>query len=187
MFHIELRQFPHNFCHFNLSDGELEALLAPWREGHTIEVGERKWDPHRAKLTVLEGPELELQELSMGRGWRTAERRSQDVTDKVLPAHVPRPAAPAATPAAGAVQADPAAVPGTTPAGSPSGAPGLADPLAALVQIGALLGPEAPRLLEAWRAAAAEDPSKTPSQALAVAEERLRRDAGSMQTEPPGG
>ena len=91
----------------------------------------------------------------MGRGWRAAERRSQEVTDRVL-ATAPPPAPPPPGPA-----------PATAPA--PAG-PGLADPLAALVQIGALLGPEAPRLLDAWRVAAAGDPSLSPSQALAMAE-----------------
>ncbi len=172
MYHVELRQFPHNFCRFNLSDAELAALLGPWRGGQSIELGERKWSPEQAKIKVLEGPELELQELSMGRGWRTAERRSQDVTDRVLAA-----AAPAVSPPP----------PATGGAGSPAGGPALADPLAALVQIGALLGPEAPRLLEAWRAAAARDPSLSPSRALAVAEENLRGTAGSVQPQPPGG
>jgi hypothetical protein len=164
MYHVELRQFPHNFCRFNLSEAELAALLAPWKSGQPIELGERKWSPHQAKMRILEGPELDLTELSMGRGWRSAERRSQEVTERVLAA--------AATP---------------PPLGSPAGGAALADPLAALVQIGALLGPEAPALLQAWRAAAAEDPSLSPSRALAVAEENLRRARDSAQPELPGG
>ncbi len=169
MYHVELRQFPHNFCRFNLSEGELAALLAPWAAGQVIEVGDRKWNPQQAKITVLEGPELELQELSMGRGWRTAERRSQDVTDRVLAA-APAPLAPRAM------------APASAPASAGSG---LADPLAALVQIGALLGPEAPQLLEAWRVAAAADPSLSPSGALAAAEESLRGPAAGAQRKPP--
>jgi len=173
MFHIELRQFPHNFCRFNLSDTELASLLIPWRGGETIELGERKWSPHQAKIKILEGPELELQEMSMGRGWRTAERRSEDVTDRMLGAYAP---APIAEPAAA----------GAASSGPEAGGPALADPLSALVQIGALLGPDAPRLLEAWRAAAAADTSLPPSRALAAAEEALRGAAGNMQPEPPG-
>ncbi len=169
MYHVELRQFPHNFCRFNLSEGELAVLLAPWKGGQPIELGERKWNPHQAKITILEGPELELQEMAMGRGWRAAERRSQDVTDRVLAVAVPSPAAPQ-----------------TMASGSPAAGPGLADPLAALVQIGALLGPEAPQLLEAWRAAAAADPSLSPSGALATAEGRLSGNAGDPQQKPPG-
>ena len=187
MFHIELRQFPHNFCRFNLTEGELAVLLRPWGEGRAIELGERKWSPHQAKLIVLEGPELELGELSMGRGWRTAERRSQDVTDRVLAALTPT---PAASPEPGAASTGPgAAAPGPTAASpeSPGGGPALADPVSALVQIGALLGPDAPRLLEAWRAAAAADPSLAPSQALAAAEQNLRGTPGGTQPRPPGG
>jgi len=179
MYHVELRQFPHNFCHFNLSAAELAAIVEPWKRGEPIEVGDRKWSPHQAKIRILEGPELELQELSMGRGWRAAERRSQDVTDRVL---ATAPTAPGAPP--------PHAAPppqGSGPASAPGpGGPGLADPLAALVQIGALLGPEAPRLLDAWRSAAAGDPSLSPSQALAMAEEGLRRTAEGAQENSPG-
>jgi len=169
MYHVELRQFPHNFCRFNLSDAELTGLLAPWRSGQPIELGERKWSPHQAKIRILEGPELELQELTMGRGWRTAESRSREVTDRVL-APVP-PEGPAA------------GVPGR--AAPDPGAAALADPFAALVQIGALLGPEAPRLLEAWRTAAAGDPSLSPSEALASAEQSLRGADESAQPHPP--
>src|SRR5271169_3718362 len=161
MYHVELRQFPHNFCRFNLSEGELAVLATPWSRGEVIEAGERKWSPHQAKIKILEGPELELEELSMGRGWRAAERRSQDVTDRVLAAAIPAPVSPIASPAA---------------AGS-----GLADPLAAVLQIGALLGPEA------WRAAAAANPSLSPSESLGAAEESLRGAAGDAQRKPPGG
>ena len=174
MYHVELRQFPHNFCRFNLSEGELAALVVPWSRGEVLDAGERKWSPQVAKIKILEGPELELQELSMGRGWRHAERRSQDVTDRVL----------AAVPAASRAGLSPAAPPAArapatgevSEAGAGAGS-GLADPLAALVQIGARLGPEAPRLLAAWRAAAAADPSLSPSGALAAAEESLGGDA----------
>ena len=191
MYHVEFRQFPHNFSRFNLTEAELATLLAPWRAGQAIEVGERKWSPHQAKITILEGPELELQELSMGRGWRTAERRSQDVTDRVLApvqpqALPPEPPGVAAQPGLSAVTA------GTPPSGAASagaqaGAPALADPLGVLVQIGALLGSGAPQLLDAWRAAAGGDPSLSPSQALAAAEATLRRAGGGSQQDPPEG
>lgn len=85
MFHVELRQFPHNACAFNLSEDELlERVVGPWAAGEWVELGERKWSPHRAKLTVLEGPRLELADLAMGRGWRNAEHRGKDVTASVL-------------------------------------------------------------------------------------------------------
>src|ERR1019366_5586588 len=56
----------------------------PWAREQWVEVGERKWNPHEAKLTILEGPKLETQQLSMGRGWRAAQRRSEDITERVL-------------------------------------------------------------------------------------------------------
>jgi hypothetical protein len=77
-----------------------------------VALGERKWSPHQAKLTILEGPRLEVQQLSMGRGWRVAQRQSEDVTERLLAA-----AAGAAAPAGGFAEqllpllgADPAAL-----------------------------------------------------------------------------
>lgn len=84
MFHIELRQFPHNACHFNLSEPQLRSLVLPWVREEWIEIGERKWNPNQAKLKIVEGPELPLDQLTMGRGWRHAEREGQDVTERVL-------------------------------------------------------------------------------------------------------
>src|SRR5260370_29422935 len=86
MYHLELRQFPHNLCRFNLTEQDLRALLAPWVLEKPLELGERKWSPHQATLTVLEGPRLELQQLSMGRGWRASPRNSADVTALVIAA-----------------------------------------------------------------------------------------------------
>jgi hypothetical protein len=87
MFHVELRQFPHNFCRFNLSDAELrETILEPWVKGGPVELGDRRWDPVQTKLTVLEGPRLGPGELTMGRGWRAAERNGREVTDQLLSA-----------------------------------------------------------------------------------------------------
>ena len=86
MFHIELRKFPHSAWRFNLSEGELRAILVPWARDEWTEVGERNWNPHESKMTILEGPKLEPQDISMGRGWRNAQRRSEDITDKTLSA-----------------------------------------------------------------------------------------------------
>lgn len=87
VYHVELRQFPNNLCRFNLSEGELRAMLVePWIHDRLVDLGERKWDPQKAKLTVLEGPRLEAGELTMGRGWRAAQRRGRDVTEMLLAA-----------------------------------------------------------------------------------------------------
>ena len=59
VYHVELRQFPHNFCRFNLTERDLhEMILNAWARGDWIELGERKWSPHQASLKVIEGPEL---------------------------------------------------------------------------------------------------------------------------------
>ena len=66
MFHLELRQFPHNHCQFNLADEELRAIAEPWANGQWVELGQRKWSPHQAKLKIIEGPPIPMQQLSMG-------------------------------------------------------------------------------------------------------------------------
>jgi hypothetical protein len=84
MFHLELRHFPHSVCRFNLSEEELRPIVSAWARGQILELGERRWSPHEARLTVIEGPRLEAGELSMGRGWRAAQRRGADVTERML-------------------------------------------------------------------------------------------------------
>jgi hypothetical protein len=85
VFHVELRQFPHLARSFNLSEAELNAkVLVPWSKGQPVKMGEREWEPARAKLTILEGPELRVDEIGMGRGWGTAMRHGQEVTERVI-------------------------------------------------------------------------------------------------------
>jgi hypothetical protein len=148
MYHIELRQFPHNTCRFNLTEQELRALLEPWVREKFVEVGERKWSPHQAKLTILEGPRLEVQQLSMGRGWRAAQRQSEDVTERLL---------------AQAKQADDA----TAGVGDAAPAGGFAE------QLLPLLGADPAALLQAWRLIAERRPELSPSESLALAEATL--------------
>ncbi len=84
MYHVEVRQFPHNTCRFNLGERELLAIAVPWVNEEWVEVGERRWNVNQAKLTILEGPQLSVSQLTMGRGWRSAQRKSEDVTERVL-------------------------------------------------------------------------------------------------------
>jgi len=85
MFHLELRQFPHVARAFNLTREELDLRFArPWVGGETVVHDDRRWSPERARLTILEGPELRVEEIGLGRGWATAGRSSRDVTDSVL-------------------------------------------------------------------------------------------------------
>ena len=66
---------------------ELDAqILRPWASGQSVEWGERRWSPEKAKLTVYEGPELRPDEIGLGRGWQNATRTGDDVTARVLAA-----------------------------------------------------------------------------------------------------
>ncbi len=189
MFHIELRQFPHSAWSFNLSEAELRAVVVPWAREQWVEVGERKWNPHEAKLTILEGPKLETQQLSMGRGWRAAQRRSEDITERVLTtvtqaeqeraraqedARIEEAArAQVAAAQAGSAAQDRSGAQEGSAAASPAGAPALADPLALGVQLASLLGAQPSQLLAAWQQAAAGSPGMAPSETLALAERAL--------------
>ncbi len=85
VYHVELRHFPRNVCRFNLSAEELRTtVLEPWVADRPFELGELKWDPRQARLLVLEGPRIPPDQLSMGRGWRTAQRDGRDVTAQLL-------------------------------------------------------------------------------------------------------
>jgi len=155
VYHVELRQFPHNMCRFNLSEEELvDTIVGAWAEEKWIEFGERKWNPHQARLKVLEGPQLAVEELAMGRGWRNAQRHSEDVTERVLEQARARQAAAAASEAAAA---------------GAGAAAGAADE-----QLLALLGADPGALLASWRLTAARRPELAPSEALALAEATLR-------------
>jgi hypothetical protein len=170
MFHVELRQFPHSACAFNLSEAELSGLVTPWSRDEWVELGERKWNPHQARLTVLEGPHLPVEDLAVGRGWRNAQHRSEDVTERMLAraqtSQQGRGAAPAGmtapdgSPAGGAGE-----LAGGPVAGSPSASD--AEPLS-------LLGTDPAALLAAWRLAAQRRPELSPSESLALAESTLR-------------
>jgi hypothetical protein len=180
VYHLQLRQFPNHATRFNISEEEVRAVLEPWVRQQIVEVGERKWAPERATLTVLEGPKLEIQDLALGRGWRAAERSGEDVTERMLAAvaHALASAAPAVPPAAGptpAVQPPSAvqardAVQGPGVPGPSHGAPPPADPLALAVQLASLLGNDPELLLAAWRKVAARSSGLAPSEALALAE-----------------
>jgi hypothetical protein len=171
MYHVELRHFPHNMSRFNIDGAQLRAIVEPWARGEQIEFGEHRWSPEQARLTILEGPRIPPAQLTMGRGWRAAERQGKDVTEAVL-------AAARRAVAAAASGAGPAAA-GTVGAGMPvapgsAGAAPAVDAFALGMQMAALLGPDAMRLLDAWRAAAVSSPGLAPSETLARAEEALR-------------
>jgi len=162
VFHVELRKFPHNACAFNLTEAELGEIVGPWSREQWVELGERKWSPHQARLTVLEGPHLAVEDLALGRGWRNALRRSREVTERVLAQALAAPSPSAAAPAPGAPAV--AAAESDTPSGDS----------AAAATLHLLLGPDPAALLQAWRLAAQRRPELTPSESLALAEATLR-------------
>jgi hypothetical protein len=85
VFHVELRQFPHQARAFNLSREELETrILSLWGAGSSIELDERHWSPKQARLTIYEGPHLAPDQLGMGPGWQNVTREGEDVTARVL-------------------------------------------------------------------------------------------------------
>ncbi|HYM54374.1 MAG TPA: hypothetical protein VES97_03370 [Solirubrobacteraceae bacterium] len=184
MYHLELRQFPHNHCRFNLTDAELQALLGPWVREKAIEGGERKWSPHQARLTILEGPELPVEQLSMGRGWRAAQRQGIDVTDRLLAsakeaADAADAAARVAEAATIAAQAGATLAAGAQPASTPPAGGPPADPLALGVQLASLLGEDPAGLLAAWRAVVSRASGLAPSESLALAERKIRGPGGN--------
>ncbi len=87
VYHVELRHFPRNLCHFNMGAAELQsAILEPWAADRMFDLGELRWDPRQARLTILEGPRIPPDQLTMGRGWSTAKRQGTDVTARLLAA-----------------------------------------------------------------------------------------------------
>jgi hypothetical protein len=173
VYHLELRQFPRRVQRFNLDGPAVGEIVLPWVQERVVELGEHKWSPHQATITILEGAELSLDRVSMGRGWRAAERECEDVTDRVL-AEARRAVAGGAAGAAVAVQAAGAepAEPAWLVAPGDSGT----DPLAVGVELASLLGSEPSRLLAAWRAVAERSGGLTPSETLALAERELARE-----------
>jgi len=84
VYHVELRHFPRNVCRFNLSaEGLRTTVLEPWAADRPFELGEIRWDPRQARLTVIESKRIPPEQLSMGRGWSTAQRLGRDVTAQV--------------------------------------------------------------------------------------------------------
>jgi hypothetical protein len=85
MFHVELRQSLHVTRTLNLSAEELWAqIVGPWVSDQEVELGDRRWSPERARLTIYEAPALRTEELGLGRGWSNATKSGHDVTTRVL-------------------------------------------------------------------------------------------------------
>jgi hypothetical protein len=187
VYHVELRQFPHNLCRFNLTEQELRlTVLEPWARDQWIEFGERKWSPQQSKLTVLKGPELPVSQLSMGRGWRAAQRQGEDVTEGMLAAIRQSAGVSGATPPGppgkrrgGFAWRGPAAEPLPPPdrADSVGDAQGSSqsDPGAASLglELLSLMAGEPARPWRAWELARLRYPASSASECLALAERAI--------------
>jgi len=172
VYHVELRKFPHSVCRFNQTEQQVRAIVVPWTNEEWIEEGERKWNSNEATITVLEGPKLSMPELAMGRGWRNAQRRSEDVTERVLEAvKQQRPD--------GAGPRDPAGAAAegrsleSTPAGeAPADPQLLADSLA--LELLGLLDAGPAQLSRAWALASERRGDASAAESLALAEQSVR-------------
>jgi len=156
MYHLEMRQFPHNMCRFNMSSEEVLAVVEPWANDRWVELGERRWSPHQAKMTIIEGPRIPVEQLTMGRGWRQAQRHATDVTERVL--------AEARARGGGVRQAP--------PGDAPAQAGLLADSLG--LELIAMLDERPAPLLRAWTLAGARCPDRSASESLELAEQAVR-------------
>lgn len=174
MFHIELRQAPHSLHRFNLSEEELRVgVLEPWVSGRQIQMGERSWAGQTGKILVLEGPEIPIGQLTMGRGWSVAQRAGTDVTERMLRSvsGALRAAAPAqagvAIAADGAASVPPSSIVQAASQIAPIDAEVLADALG--LELLRELGDAPMSLFSAWRIAARRHPQVPPGIALDLA------------------
>jgi hypothetical protein len=165
VYHVELREYPRNLNRFNLSGTQIGAILVPWSQKEVVEVNGQRWDPKDATIRVIEGPEIPIHRLSLGRGWPLAERQGEDVTVRVL-----QEAKGAVSD--GSAHREPLGGSGHEAAGGAYGR-GSADALSAGVELAGLLGPDPGALLAAWRAVANRTSGLSPSETLALAERDL--------------
>jgi hypothetical protein len=85
VFHVEMRMGMNVVREFNLTDERLWLdFLAPLMADREFVVEGHDFTPRHTRLTVYEGPELRLDQLSFGRGWQNVERTASDVTERVL-------------------------------------------------------------------------------------------------------
>jgi hypothetical protein len=169
MFHVQIRRFPHNACRFNMTDQELRThVLDPWLSGEEVHLADRRWRATEATLTIVDGPRVGADVLTMGRGWRHVQREGADVTATLL----------AQAPVSGAA----------TDMGErakPGDAPGVAIDSLALELLEALTTGDQP-LAAAWRLAATFTPTASAPESMQLADRAVRRllDGGLVTLRP---
>jgi hypothetical protein len=189
-YHLELRKFPKTLTRFNQSGQQIGAIVLPWIEERVLDIDGEKWAPWESTITIVEGPAIPVSRLSMGRGWRTAQREGTDVTGRILAEarqalddrsapSTKAPTTPEAVPPASRepepARDYPSAASDARPA---AGDPAGGDRLSLGVQLGGLLGSDPVGLLAAWREVAGRASGLDPSESLALAERELARRQG---------
>lgn len=186
MFHIELRQASNRLHRFNLDEQELRAgVLEPWVRGGRVEMGERSWSAEVGEIVVLEGPEIPVGRLTMGRGWSVAQREGTDVTKQMLQSvreavtASALASAQAVVPASGASALSQQATGANPTAGliAPHDADVLGDALG--LELLRALGETPMSLLAAWKVAAERYPQLSLSASLELVERALESLAGA--------
>ena len=164
-YHVELRDFPRSYTRFNLTGPEVGTIALIWVQDQVLTTDDEEWSPRDAHIRIVEGPEIPIGRLTMGRGWTIAQAEGEDVTDRVL------------AEAREALRHPPAAAP-TPDLPEPVQSTPPVDSLTLAVELAGLLGPDAGRLLAGWRAVAARSSGLAPSESLALAERELAGGSG---------
>ncbi len=171
-YHVELRSFPRSQTRFNQSGTQVGAIVLPWVQDAVFEIDGEKWAPYDAQITIIEGPAIPVERLSMGRGWAIAQREGTEVTDRVL-AEARKAVADGGTYTEGPSSDDqPSLADGPQQSGAEPELPSELD---------GLLGADGARLLAAWRAVGARTAGLAPSEALALAERELQGRGGAAR------
>src|SRR5271165_1168774 len=83
-YHIELRDFPRSYTRFNLTGQEIGVVAMTWVQDQVLTTDDEKWKPADTTLVIVEGPEIPIGQLTMGRGWTIALREGEEVTERIL-------------------------------------------------------------------------------------------------------
>lgn len=85
VYHVEMRMGISVVRAFNLSSHDLQVrFLAPLMADQDFVYEGHEWSPRKTRISIFDGPELPLHQLSMGRGWPNVQRTSQEVTVEIL-------------------------------------------------------------------------------------------------------
>ena len=190
-YHLQLRHYPRACTRFNQTGQQVGAVVLPWVQEKVFELDGEKWAPYDSTITIIEGPEIAVERLSMGRGWATAQREGSNVTERVLEearqaiadgsAHGQsggEAGHPASSPPRSAAPPEPSRDYPSLARREQSALPSTAEQADSVpASLEALLGPDSAQLAAAWRAVCARTAGLAPSESLALAERELQRGA----------